>query len=392
MGNPKPIYRDVLSESPRPDAPRRGAGVRDYHFDTVDYGVGEQFDRFRAEMDKLEQVDLLPGVGKEGGFPASRKGWALNSLRIHHLSSQGRAFARTQRDIASSGLDGWMFLLPRGGWGVVEINGHVRTLGPGHLELRPLTVPYRGYITDGDTLGIYLHRGTFPGSAGLFDRIATDTWPQPFHPLLASYIRNLLMQVDMARHEEKGQLEASIVAMVKACLTLSKEDLALAEHQVKSTRLEIARRFIDANLSRPDLGPETVRAVLAVSRRHLYDIFEPHGGIATYIRQRRLAAAHAAISNPRERRLIGEVAHALGMHDQGQFSRQFRAEFGYSPSEAREAVAASAHAGGFARWLRTGTDTSDKPVTEPQNQPGAGAGDLVSRVLRAVDEATSRSK
>lgn len=90
MGNPKPIGKgSFVSGSPGPAAKGRASGVRDYHFDTGDYDVGEQFERFRSEMDKVEQVDLLPGVGKAGGFSAHRKGWALNSLRINHLSAQG---------------------------------------------------------------------------------------------------------------------------------------------------------------------------------------------------------------------------------------------------------------------------------------------------------------
>jgi transcriptional regulator GlxA family with amidase domain len=75
------------------------------------------------------------------------------------------------------------------------------------------------------------------------------------------------------------------------------------------------------------------------SRRKLYHLFERYGGVAHYIRSRRLAACHAAIVDPLETRQIYTIAYDHGFTDPAVFSRLFRAEFGYSPSEARNGAA-----------------------------------------------------
>lgn len=41
------------------------------------------------------------------------------------------------------------------------------------------------------------------------------------------------------------------------------------------------------------------------------------------------------LTNPADRRGIGEIAYARGFTDQAQFSRAFRARFGVPPKEAR---------------------------------------------------------
>ncbi len=110
----------------------------------------------------------------------------------------------------------------------------------------------------------------------------------------------------------------------------------MAQSPIMATRFEIANRYIEENLRSQYLTSESVQAKLAVSRRQLYKIFERQGGPAHYIRTRRLAACHWAITDPKGTRTIGAIAAAYGFTDTAQFSRQFRAEFGCSASEARE--------------------------------------------------------
>src|SRR5690606_8041189 len=83
---------------------------------------------------------------------------------------------------------------------------------------------------------------------------------------------------------------------------------------------------------------------LNLSRRQLYNLFSGYGGVAAYIRRRRLDASHDAIIDPTDPRQIQTIAYDAGFRDPAQFSRLFRAEFGYAPSEAREAVASGAGA------------------------------------------------
>jgi AraC-like DNA-binding protein len=97
-----------------------------------------------------------------------------------------------------------------------------------------------------------------------------------------------------------------------------------------------------------------------MSRSTLYDICEPMGGVAAFIRKRRLQRIHAIVTRPQEYRLISEVAYRHGFVSNAHFSRAFRSAFGYSPSEARKAGAsatqpvepASDAAAAYESWVR----------------------------------------
>jgi AraC-like DNA-binding protein len=68
----------------------------------------------------------------------------------------------------------------------------------------------------------------------------------------------------------------------------------------------------------------------------LYRIFEPLGGVSTYIRQQRLLKTRDALADSSDRRSISRIAEEWGFVDPSAYSRAFRHEFGISPSEARQ--------------------------------------------------------
>jgi AraC-like DNA-binding protein len=65
---------------------------------------------------------------------------------------------------------------------------------------------------------------------------------------------------------------------------------------------------------------------------------EAKGGIAQYIQQQRLLEAHSLLGNPDNGQSITSLAEDFCFADVSSFSRAFRREFGYSPSDARRAA------------------------------------------------------
>lgn len=98
-----------------------------------------------------------------------------------------------------------------------------------------------------------------------------------------------------------------------------------------------AIRLVEAQQTHEALGPAYLSAVLGVSRRRLYDIFDRRvGPIARYIRNRRLASAHALLADPANADLpVSEVAVAAGFTDPAHFSRLFKDAYGCPPSRLR---------------------------------------------------------
>ena len=99
------------------------------------------------------------------------------------------------------------------------------------------------------------------------------------------------------------------------------------------------RRLIEANLDDPTLGPDYLIADGSISRSTLYRLFEPFGGVAAYVRQRRLTRAFQILSDPAtQHERIGTVAARCGFADDTVFSRAFRRAYGMSPNDIRAAA------------------------------------------------------
>ena len=100
------------------------------------------------------------------------------------------------------------------------------------------------------------------------------------------------------------------------------------------------RRHIDAHLSDPTLDAEQVAARFALSRATLYRLFEPFGGVAGYIRARRLRRAFFAL---RARELanlrISDIAQRCGFASMATFTRTFNNAYGVTPAALRSVSA-----------------------------------------------------
>ena len=96
------------------------------------------------------------------------------------------------------------------------------------------------------------------------------------------------------------------------------------------------RRHVETNLGATDLTAEGIALRFGLSRSALYRLFEPLGGVADYVRTRRLAQAYAALAGTataKARRRITDVASDCGFESGAVFSRAFRREYGFAPRE-----------------------------------------------------------
>lgn len=145
------------------------------------------------------------------------------------------------------------------------------------------------------------------------------------------------------------------LATVAAALRPTADALNAAAPQIGAVLADRVLRYIEANLREPALTVDSLCARFRVSRSYLYRLMEPFGGVASYVRRRRLRFAIAMLSDPQGRgRRVADVAYACGFADEKTFGRAFRAEFSMTPSEARDASATAAGAASppdFSRWL-----------------------------------------
>lgn len=97
------------------------------------------------------------------------------------------------------------------------------------------------------------------------------------------------------------------------------------------------RRYIDQNIASPSLSAEKLSTLFGLSRASLYRLFEPVGGVGTYIRNARLSRAHQEIVAPKNADCrAGHIAMRLGFPSPAAFNRLFKETYGVTPKAARE--------------------------------------------------------
>ncbi|MDQ2705873.1 MAG: helix-turn-helix domain-containing protein, partial [Pseudomonadota bacterium] len=189
--------------------------------------------------------------------------------------------------------------------------------------------------------------------------------------LLADYLFLLDRSLADLKPAEIPYIVEATRSLVAVCLAPSRDRLMEAQTPVDATLLARARRVIDDRLTDRDLTSQALCAALGVSRSRLYRIFEPLGGVASYIRRQRLLRTRDALSDAADTRSISRIAEEWGFIDASAYSRTFRHEFGISPKEARNIG-----------WASDGFVMAQQCQVRPEGKQ------TLYQLLRAVDGAS----
>jgi AraC-like DNA-binding protein len=176
----------------------------------------------------------------------------------------------------------------------------------------------------------------------------------------AAAFRALLSQLDAVTVEELDEVAAGVAALVGHAIRSCPASAAPQPTQPAPLEsLVTLCRYVEDNLTARDLGAAKLAATFGLSRASLYRLFAPVGGVASFIRERRLARALHELSAPgRQNRRIGPIAYQAGFHSIAAFNRAFRAAYGKTPRNVRKPVSGIVpdvkplgEIGVLARWL-----------------------------------------
>ncbi|WP_430937893.1 helix-turn-helix transcriptional regulator [Rhodovulum sp. YNF3179] len=106
------------------------------------------------------------------------------------------------------------------------------------------------------------------------------------------------------------------------------------DRSMQEARRQAIGEWVENAMADPELDVARIVAKSGCSRATLYRDFEDYGGLARFIYQRRLNAAfRLLISEKPGWGRVGAVAEATGFSSIHTFSKMFRREFGYNPSD-----------------------------------------------------------
>lgn len=329
-------------------------------FSTAALAPADRFGAWQSSMRVLFDVALADGADPRR-FEAELKTLRIDQVLLARCRSQTQTFSRSALKGSLDGLDHYalqVFLK-----GACHLLDSGRVVRPGDIYVMDFAAPLRSVDETFDNLTLVIPRFLIERNLSRPDEHHLRIVPRD-RPL-ARVIANMMG----ALHELSGVLTtADAPAAMQSLLSLaegllngeatgqrSEED----DSAYRVASLLAAKRYIEANLHDPDLRPNRVAAAIGLSRTRLYRLFEPLGGVATYVRARRLRRCVRDLLDPRHRhRPIYDIAHSYGFRSEADFSRAFKQAFGRSPRLVR-AYGLRAHQAGevesvsraYERWL-----------------------------------------
>lgn len=275
-------------------------------------------------------------------------------LFVDH-SAWAHSAERTLSQIVAQGVDHVFIGLQLSGATRLTSSNRAAVARPGDFLLLDLAQSVQ-LATDGmSAIQICIPRRRFAtGKIDLQNMQVLPSHSSPLLKLMADHLLNMRACLRRADADQRELLTSAALSICNAALTAAGGSNSSNEPVLAAIEI---RQFIENNIQRPDLGIELLCARFRLSRTPLYRLFEGDGGIASYIRNRRLVRGMRILAGmeggPRQR--VSSVAYACGYQSEKMFSRAFRRRYGVNPRDVHKSfrsVAVQERAVLLASWIQ----------------------------------------
>jgi len=310
------------------------SAIPSFEFSTRDLLPSQQFvawhDSFAPMLELTE-----PDAAAEG-FAGKQTVWDLGNLLLARIKTDAVNFASLAGHTRRDPLDHWTLTLVLRGQMITRTPAETFDAHAGLIQVHPLSQSFEGHASNSELLMLVVPCDFGPEVERVLGAAEFSPLAGGMGRLFSDYLADVAKRLWTLEAQDLPSLVAAIRAMIVACAAPSADHIDGALEPIATTLFARARRLIQSKLFDATFDAEALRRELGVSRTRLYRLFEPYGGVVHYIQHRRLIDAHLALADPSDQRLIVEIAEQRGFSDGTEFSRAFKREFGYSPSDARK--------------------------------------------------------
>jgi AraC-like DNA-binding protein len=273
-------------------------------FTTGDLPPSKQFDAYREYCAPV--IEISPNEGSGSGFDAVCEMWQLGRFGFRRIRTPAGSFGRSDAQVRRDGLDHWVFnVLRHGEQEARTTTGELRT-GAGELSVFSLAGAYRARRTQVDWMGLFVPRGAFPAIDASLNHNHQQALDNSLGRLLAAYLIALADELPTMKEDDLPRAIQAMQLLVEGHAAPSSAVLGSDNTCLDVPRMRLLRDIIDRNLGSWNL----------------------HAG-------RLCKLADASRSNSTCTRKISSIANDYCFSDLSTFSRAFRHEFGYSPTDLR---------------------------------------------------------
>ncbi|MGQ2903544.1 MAG: helix-turn-helix domain-containing protein [Neoaquamicrobium sediminum] len=205
----------------------------------------------------------------------------------------------------------------------------------GDLVILDMAQPQSMIGSDRGTLHLWLPRRLVASRLRSVDEhnMRVISGSSPLARLFSSHLHLLYKELGSMTEAEAQAALSIALDLAAATIDGVKPEYSAA---MASALVEQIRQYIDTCIVDPALSAQSIATHFGISRRKLYYLFEPSGGLAGYIQGKRLHLVRAALSDPGQRReTVADIATRHGFLHYRSFSRAFERQFGISPRAMR---------------------------------------------------------
>jgi AraC-like DNA-binding protein len=294
---------------------------------------GEEYEHLAREI----YVPMIARTGPDfrGRSAFQELGEAVTLCRSHWQGSisavrTGRMAARASAD------DVMVFCISLSGRCHMHQNGRFAEWAAGTGVLIEARSPYeRISRTEARWLTLQFSRQLLPlRTAEITEACARSVDPAaPALQMLSGYLGRLFEAADdltALQRLDAGHAAIELLAMALRGVTPS----VPCGYGPEEVMLGMMRTHVREHLAEPELRVEELARRHHVSVRQAYNLFERIGTTpGAYLREQRLLAAQAMLSDPRHGwRGVSDIAAAVGFLDLRTFERAFRRQYGTTPA------------------------------------------------------------
>lgn len=332
-GNPGSTTHDA-------DAAKSRTSLPHTFFDTRGASSADGFEIWRAAILPLFEsrwdADAANAV-----FRASVESYDLEQTLMGRSTFSRLDFHRDSNHRAAEDVDHLLVqLYLRGGY--VGHNGyrHLR-VGPGDISLLDLGRALATRAQDSTALSLIVPRDlmfSFAKSETLRHGAVLSA-NSVMGRILGAHLQAVWRILPTASPTETEAINQTLLATIASAFTndpRTKREHAL---ELESPTREAICDYIASNLRSQALTPEQICRYFGCSRSQLYRLFQPLGGVATYIRRARLDRCLQELSTGDGGKIV-DVALRWGFVSQSHFSRLFRQAYGMTARDAIECARA----------------------------------------------------
>lgn len=287
--------------------------------------------------------DALGEAGARGALDGEIVSDKLAPLGLSRVTATAQKVCRTPARIAAAGEDYFLVSVQTRGTGLVMQDGRCAVLQPGDFALYDSTRPYELRFEQAFQQYVLM----LPGAA--LRRQLRDahlltaqrvSGVRGAGHLVIGMVRTLAEDIGMLEPTSAAAVADSVTNLLVAGLSTLPRAHPAPASSLAALHREQVKDYVRTHLRDPELSVARIAGHLRVSASTLHRAFAGEAcSIADWIWSQRLEGVRGALSDAGVHvRSISELAFAWGFNDAAHFSRAFRARYGCTPREMREAA------------------------------------------------------